>query len=100
MPEPAQAPPAPPAPSAGTPRARTRVLWGVLTALFLAGLGLTILGVWALTEAWAGGLALLWVPVGFAGIAGAVFCLLLTLGVVYRVDRYRGNLTRRVKLFE
>lgn len=82
------------------PRYRTRVLWGVLSGLFLAGLVSSIVGLYALSVAWAGGVSLLWLPLGVVGVLGAILCLLLTLGVVYRVDRLRGNLTRRVEMFE
>ncbi len=82
------------------PRYKTRVLWGVLSGLFLVGLVSFLVGLYALSVAWGGGTALVWLPVGIAGMIGALFCLLLTLGVVYRVDRLRGNLTRRVEMFE
>ncbi|MDE1820013.1 MAG: hypothetical protein KGJ23_04195 [Euryarchaeota archaeon] len=97
MPEPEA--PSPSSPKA-RPRYRTRVLWGVLSGLFLLGLVCTVVGLWALSVAWGGGAELLWLPVGVLGILGAIFCLLLTLGIVYRVDRLRGNLTRRVEMFE
>lgn len=79
---------------------KTRIFWYVLTGIFLVGLVFTILGFWALTNLYAGGLWALWVPVGLVGLAGMIFCMLLTLGVLYRVDRLRGNLVRRIRLFE
>lgn len=87
-------------PPAGTNRRLTRVFWAVLSGLFFAGMGFTILGMWALTNAWDGETLLLWLPVAGVGIAGGLFCLLLTIGVVYRADRMRGNLVRRIAWFE
>lgn len=86
--------------SDATPRAKPRVLWYVLSALYLAGAGSAIVGLFALANVMAGFQVLLWLPIGVLGIAGGLFCLYLTLGVLYRVDRYRGNLTRRVQMFE
>lgn len=82
------------------PRYRTRVLWGVLSGLYVAGAASAIVGIYALSVAWAGGTALIWLPVGILGIMGGLFCLWLTVGILYRVDRLRGNLTRRVEMFE
>lgn len=79
---------------------KTRIFWWVLTGIFLAGLGCTIVGFWALSNLYSGGLLLLWIPVGLLGLAGMIYCMLLTLGVLYRVDRLRGNLVRRIRLFE
>jgi hypothetical protein len=100
-----RAPPAPavtvPGPAAPEePKPRTRIFWWVLTGIFLAGLASTVLGLWALSNLYSGGLWLLWVPVGLLGLAGMIYCMLLTLGVLYRVDRLRGNLVRRIELFE
>lgn len=103
-PEAAPAPAAGPSTTSGDapkPAApRTRIFWYVLTGIFFAGLAFTILGFWALTNLYSGGFWLLWVPVGLLGLAGMIFCMLLTLGVLYRVDRLRGNLVRRIRLFE
>lgn len=82
------------------PKSRTRIFWYVLTGIFLVGLVFTILGFWALTNLFSGGYWWMWVPVGLVGLAGMIFCMLLTLGILYRVDRLRGNLVRRIKMFE
>lgn len=95
-------PSASPAPAPAKPRRRyrTRALWGVLTGLFFAGMAFTILGFVALTYLLGGSSLLLWVPVGLVGLAGMVFCMLLAMGILYRVDRLRGNLVHRIRLFE
>lgn len=89
-----------PAAVAKAARARNRLFWYVLTGIFLVGLVFTILGFWALTNLYSGGFWLIWIPVGLVGLAGMIYCALLTLGVLYRADRLRGNLVRRIKLFE
>lgn len=91
-------------PAAGAeehPVYRTRVLWYVLSGLYAIGAACAIVGIYALSLAWGGGPSLwLWLPVGIVAILGGLFCLWLTLGIMYRVDRLRGNLTRRVEMFE
>lgn len=82
------------------PRYRTRVLWGVLAALFFAGMAFTVLGFVALTYLMGGSSLLLWVPVGLVGLAGMIFCMLLAMGILYRVDMIRGKIEHRIRLFE
>ncbi|MGD0587281.1 MAG: hypothetical protein ABSA63_00580 [Thermoplasmata archaeon] len=80
------------------PQWRTNVLWGVLAVFLVLGsvgaatfvYGLT----WLLAGAWVGGL------VAVAGALVAFLAFLFTVGILYRVDRYRGKNGRRVELFE
>lgn len=81
-------------------RPRIRWYWIVLTAMAFLGIALVAMAVWALGFGLGGGSWVLAGVVAFAGFAGFVFVLLLTMGLVYRVDRMRGELTRRIDLFE
>jgi len=77
---------------------RTNVLWAVLAVFLVFGsvgaatfvYGLT----WIMAGAWFG------VPVAAFGAAVAVLAFLFIVGILYRVDRYRGANGRRVELFE
>ncbi len=82
------------------PRVRTWVIWVVLTLLALAGMACGIAGAEAFASALGGGAVALMLTLGVLGSAGFVFFLYLTLGVVYRLDRLRNPLSRRIRLFE
>ena len=77
---------------------RTNVLWAVLAVFLVFGsvgaatfvYGLT----WIMAGAWFGA------PVAAFGAAVAVLAFLFIVGILYRVDRYRGANGRRVELFE
>jgi len=80
------------------PQWRTNVLWGVLSVFPVLGniraatfvFGLT----WLLAGAWVGAL------VAGVGALVAFLAFLFMVGILYRVDRYRGKTGRRVELFE
>ncbi len=78
--------------------AKTGALWGVLLALLVFGaVGAAtcvdgVLG--AISGAWTG------VVIAAFGALVAFLALLFMIGVLYRVDRYRGALGRRVPFFE
>ncbi len=82
------------------PRVRTWVIWVVLTLLALAGMACGIGGAEAFAAALGGGSVALMLVLGVLGSVGFVFFLYLTLGVVYRLDRLRNPLSRRIRLFE
>jgi hypothetical protein len=81
-----------------TPRWRTGVLWGILALFVVVGSAGAATAVYGAMIVAAGG------PLGFAFLVGgslaAVLAFLFTLGILYRVDRYRGVAVRRVELFE
>jgi hypothetical protein len=80
------------------PKWPTGVLWLVLAVLLVFGTVGTAAVVYGLTGAAAGQLwDLVAVPVG-AVVAALSF--LFIAGILYRVDRYRGALGRRIELFE
>ncbi len=85
---------------ANPPRVRTWVIWVVLTLLALSGMASGIAGAEAFASALGGGAVALMLPLGILGSVGFVFFLYLTLGVVYRLDRLRNPLSRRIRLFE
>jgi heme A synthase len=77
---------------------RTGALWGILAVLLVFGavgsatlvfglLGIVSGSVFGLAEASVGALV-------------AFLALLFTVGILYRVDRYRGAVGRRVEFFE
>jgi len=77
---------------------RTNVLWGILAVFLVFGsVGAATL-VYGLTMILAGN----WVgvPVAGFGAAVAIIAFLFLVGILYRVDRYRGANGRRVELFE
>jgi hypothetical protein len=80
------------------PRWRTGVLWGILAVFVTIGSAGAATFVYGLIAVAAGD------PFGLIGAVvgglGAVLAFLFTLGILYRVDRYRGATGRRVELFE
>jgi hypothetical protein len=81
------------------PTWRTGPLWGVLAVLLVfgaVGLAGAAYGVLDLI----GGALVVGAVASAAGAAVALFAFLLTIGILYRVDRYRGTLGRKVELFE
>lgn len=80
------------------PRWKTGWLWGILAGFVVIGsVGAATFVYGALGILAGEPIGLLFVAVG--GLA-AVLALLFTLGILYRVDRYRGTNGRRVELFE
>jgi hypothetical protein len=77
---------------------RTGTLWGVLAVLLVfgaVGSGTLVYGVLELVAgSWVGAV------VAAFGALVAFLALLFMVGILYRVDRYRGALGRRVELFE
>ncbi len=77
---------------------RTGWLWGVLALLLLFGALGSATFVYGLLGLASGDL--LYTAVVAFGAVVAVVALLLMVGILYRVDRYRGVAHRRVELFE
>jgi hypothetical protein len=88
----------PGAPAPERPVWKTGTLWGVLAVLLVIGTvgsATAVYGALALVGgAWLGA-----VIVGVGAVV-ALLAFLFILGVLYRVDRYRGALGRRIELFE
>jgi len=84
--------------SAARPEWRTNVIWGVLAVfLVLGSIGAATIayGVsWVLAGAWFG------YPIAVFGGVVAFLSFLFMVGILYRVDRFRGATGRRVELFE
>jgi uncharacterized membrane protein len=85
-------------PSAEKPAWRTGSLWGILAVLLVFGAVGSATFVYGLLAALGG--ALLGFAVAGLGAIVAFLALLFTVGILYRVDRYRGAVDRRVELFE
>jgi membrane protein YdbS with pleckstrin-like domain len=77
---------------------RTNVLWAVLAVFLVFGSVGAATFVYGLTMIWVG--EWVGVPVAAFGAAVAVLAFLFLVGILYRVDRYRGANGRRVDLFE
>jgi len=82
------------------PKYGTGALWGVLTVLLLMGTVASAFVVWGVTDLFGAG-RYLW-DAAALGVGGflAALAFLLIAGILYRVDRIRGVLARRVELFE
>ena len=80
------------------PQWRTGTLWGVLAVLLVFG----AVGAATLVYGLLGLVAGAWIDGAVAAFGGlaAFLALLFMIGVLYRVDRYRGAVGRRVDLFE
>jgi len=80
------------------PRWKTGWLWGILAGFLIVGSAAAATAVYGVQALLAGA------PIGLAflvgGAFGATLAFLFTLGILYRVDRYRGATGRRVELFE
>jgi len=81
-------------------RYRTGALWGVLTVLLLVGTVASAFVVYGVTDLIATGRVLRDVALAVVGSVVAVLAFLLLSGVLYRVDRLRGVVRRRVALFD
>ncbi|MFZ1022569.1 MAG: hypothetical protein WAN87_00330 [Thermoplasmata archaeon] len=86
--------------SEAVPQFRTGALWGVLAILLVVGTvaaAAVVYGVtnWLLGGAW--WIALLTIGVG---AVVSVIALMLMVGVLYRVDRFRGTPHKEMRLFE
>lgn len=79
---------------------RTGTLWGVLAALLLAGTLGAAYFVYGITVFWNGGAWWTGALAVAVGLPVAAFSFLLLAGILYRVDRIRGVVRRRVELFE
>jgi len=80
------------------PKWSTGVLWGVLALFLVFGTVGSAAVVFGVTGAASGQLwDLIAVPIG-AVVAALSF--LFIAGILYRVDRYRGIIGRRIELFE
>jgi hypothetical protein len=77
---------------------KTGWLWGILGLLLLFGALGSATFVYGLLGLAAGNL--LYAAAVAFGAGVAVLALLLMVGILYRVDRYRGVPHRRVELFE
>ncbi len=78
----------------------SRRLWGILTGMLFLGMACLAIMVWSLGEYLSGGS--LWIYLPLAGVTFVIFLFitLLAMGIVYRVDRLRGDVVRRVRMFE
>jgi hypothetical protein len=85
-------------PAAETPVWTTGTLWGILALLLVFG----AVGSATLVYGVLGALAGTWLDLAVAafGALVAFLALLFMIGILYRVDRYRGAVGRRVQLFE
>jgi len=81
-----------------TPVWKTGSLWGVLAVLLVLGAVGSATFVYGLLALFAG--SLLGGAVAAFGAVVAFLAMLFMIGVLYRVDRYRGALGRRIDLFE
>ena len=77
---------------------RTGSLWGVLAVLLVLGAVGSATFVYGLLALLAG--SVLGGAVAAFGAVVAFLSMLFMIGVLYRVDRYRGALGRRIELFE
>ncbi len=82
------------------PKYGTGALWGVLTLLLLMGTVASAFVVWGVTDLYSSGRYLLDMAVLLPAAFLAALAFLLIAGILYRVDRIRGVLDRRVELFE
>ncbi len=82
------------------PKFRTGALWGVLAVLLVIGTVAAASVVYGLTNLFLGGSV--WAALLTIGIGGiiSVIALLLMVGILYRVDRFRGVPHKEVRLFE
>lgn len=84
--------------AAAAPRWKTGWLWGILAVFVVVGSAGAATFVYGAMGVATGR------PIGFVFVAvgglAAVLAFLFTLGILYRVDRYRGVTGRRVELFE
>jgi hypothetical protein len=94
----APAAPGPAAPAAETPVWRTGWLWGILAVLLVFGAVGCGAFVYGLLGWWGG--SILGVVEAAVGAGVAFLALLFMIGILYRVDRYRGAVGRRIELFE
>ena len=78
----------------------SRRLWLVLSLFVLAGMAFTVLFAWAVGVLYSGADLLLASVTTAGSAAGIVVCLLFTMGLVYRADRRRHDILRRIRLFE
>ncbi|HTP54181.1 MAG TPA: hypothetical protein VML94_04340 [Thermoplasmata archaeon] len=83
---------------AEAPKWKTGTLWGILAGFVIVGSAGAATFIYGALGVVSGDL------IGFlflgVGALAAVLAFLFTLGILYRVDRYRGVTSRRVELFE
>jgi membrane protein YdbS with pleckstrin-like domain len=77
---------------------KTGTLWGILAVLLVFG----SVGAGTFVYGLLGVAAGVWIDavVAVLGVVVALLAMLFMIGILYRVDRYRGALGRRVELFE
>ena len=86
--------------TAEAPSGRTGVIWGVLAVLLPLGTLASAVFVYGLLGLWSSHAYLLDGALLLLGGAATVFLMLLLAGILYRIDRLRGDVRRKVKLFE
>lgn len=82
------------------PRSRNGKLWGVLGGLLGVGMASLALTVGAIGEIVNGLNPYLYGFLAVAGLGVFLFSVLLTMGMIYRVDRLNRDVDRRVRWFE
>jgi biopolymer transport protein ExbB/TolQ len=80
------------------PEWRTGVLWGILAVFLVIGTAGAASAVYGAMGVATGDVFAL-IPLAIGSVV-AVLGFLFTAGILYRVDRYRGAIQRRVELFE
>lgn len=83
-----------------SPSTRTGWLWVVLAILLTFGTVAAAFFVYGVVGVFSGGPWIVDVPLAVAGAVIASIFLLLTTGMLYRVDRIRGVPHKEVALFE
>ncbi|MFZ0890977.1 MAG: hypothetical protein WB778_01635 [Thermoplasmata archaeon] len=82
------------------PQFRTGALWGVLAVLLVIGTVAAAVVVYGASNWLLGGPWWIALPTIGVGAVVSVVALLLMLGVLYRVDRFRGTPHKEVRFFE
>lgn len=82
------------------PSSSNRRLWLVLSGLLAVGMASLAVTVWAIGEIVDGLSPFLYGGLSIAGLGVFLFSVLLTMGMIYRVDRLNRDVDRRVRWFE
>ena len=77
---------------------RTGALWGILAVLLVLGAVGSATFVYGLLAVLGG--TIVGIAAAALGAVVAILALLFMIGILYRVDRYRGAVGRKVEFFE